>query len=147
MEKATAPRTAYTLIEKWLYFYLQQNQPAIQGVINMRIRSTATLHLSAMVLLTASMAASADRQADGEQAYQAKCASCHETGTNGAPVTGNPEDWEQRSDLWEAVLLAHANEGYLAMPAKGGDAQASDYEVGAAAEYLMSVVYPDALPD
>ena len=55
-----------------------------------------------------------------EQAYELACASCHAMGVNGAPIPGVRADWEERSSLWEAVLLEHANEGYFAMPAKRG---------------------------
>jgi cytochrome c5 len=113
----------------------------------MKTLPIATLSLCAIALLAASINASADRLADGKKTYEAICASCHESGANGAPLTNNPEDWAQRSDLWEAVLLTHANEGYLKMPAKGGDADTSDYDVGVAAEYMLSIVYPQTQPD
>jgi cytochrome c5 len=113
----------------------------------MTTHTVATLSLAAVALLAASINASADRLADGKKAYQANCASCHESGANGAPLTNNPQDWAQRSDLWEAVLVTHANEGYLKMPAKGGDDDTSDYDVGAAAEYMLSIVYPQAQTD
>ncbi|MEH6591256.1 MAG: c-type cytochrome [Halioglobus sp.] len=113
----------------------------------MKIHPIGTLCLTTLALLAISISASADRLADGKKAYETNCASCHASGANGAPLTNNPEDWVQRSDLWEAVLLTHAKEGYLKMPAKGGDTDASDYDVGVAAEYMLSVVYPQAQPD
>lgn len=88
-----------------------------------------------------------ERQEEGRAAYQQACAGCHETGLAGAPVPDRTEDWEDRSELWEAVLFEHARKGYLKMPARGGDSSLSDYATEAAAEYMMGLVYPDRLKD
>ena len=79
----------------------------------------------------------------GLDAYNKVCARCHETGANGAPVTGNPADWQGRSDLWQAVLMEHANAGYLEMPAKGGDEAMSDWTINAATQYMLEITFPD----
>jgi cytochrome c5 len=78
----------------------------------------------------------------GRQVYTKVCASCHDGGVNGAPVTGRSEDWVGRSDNWEAVQLEHANQGYMAMPARGGDPNLEKYDVDAAAEYILTVSHP-----
>lgn len=79
----------------------------------------------------------------GREAYEENCAGCHEEGLDGAPRTGNREDWEGRSWLWEAVLFEHARCGYEDMPAKGGCTTLDDVTVTKAAEYMMSLTYPD----
>ncbi len=84
-----------------------------------------------------------ERMEDGKRAYERACAACHATGVEGAPVVGNKSDWQQRSDLWEAVLFEHAQLGYIRMPAKGGEKDASDYDVEAAAEYMIKTAKPD----
>ncbi|MEH6610199.1 MAG: c-type cytochrome [Halioglobus sp.] len=84
---------------------------------------------------------------EGKKAYEATCASCHETGANGAPSTHNPEEWIGRSSLWESVLLEHANEGYLNMPAKGGNPNLTEYDLGVAAEYMLNISHPDQKSD
>jgi cytochrome c5 len=94
----------------------------------------------------------ADRMAsqrleDGRQVYMGACASCHDSGENGAPRTGQAKDWANRSHLWEAVLFEHANKGYLRMPGKGGKQDLSKYDVDAAAEYMLSVSHPDLPAD
>jgi cytochrome c5 len=94
-------------------------------------------------LVFCSLAVASERMEDGRIAYEAKCASCHATGKNGAPATSNPEDWKNRSELWDAVLAEHAKSGYLGMPAKGGDPGTSDYDVEVAAEYMLNMAYPD----
>jgi cytochrome c5 len=57
----------------------------------------------------------------------------------GAPLTGQPEYWAGRSRLWQAVLFRHAEQGYVKMPARGGDESLTDREVQAAAEYMLAV--------
>ena len=83
----------------------------------------------------------------GVDAYQKVCASCHESGLNGAPVTGDADAWSDRSMHWEAVLFDHAKRGYMDMPAKGGNPELSDRSVVAAAEYMLSITFPDRPPN
>jgi cytochrome c5 len=85
-------------------------------------------------------------QRTGKQAYDQVCARCHEEGIDGAPKTGDRDAWAGRSWLWEAVLFEHANDGYLAMPAKGGDETLDDATVEMAAEYMLTRTFPDAKP-
>lgn len=79
----------------------------------------------------------------GQRAYEDVCAGCHEEGINGAPKTGDLAAWEGRSWLWEAVLFEHARNGFNEMPAKGGDSQLDEATVTKAAEYMMSLTYPE----
>jgi cytochrome c5 len=84
-----------------------------------------------------------DRVSLGKDTYLSACASCHESGDHGAPVTGNQEQWEERSDMWQAVLSKHAKSGYLEMPGKGGQSDLSDESVEAATEYMLGLTFPD----
>ncbi len=84
---------------------------------------------------------------DGEQAYVEHCAGCHETGMLGAPREGEPQDWEGRSSLWQAVLMDHAKTGYFDMPARGGKTELPDEVVNAAAEYMLEMTFPDRPQD
>ncbi len=79
----------------------------------------------------------------GLQAYEKVCSTCHATGVNGAPAVGDQQAWSERSPLWEAVLFAHANEGYLGMPPKGGAPGLTEAEVNAAAEYMLMLTFPE----
>lgn len=83
----------------------------------------------------------------GEHAYLQYCAGCHETGMTDAPVVGNPSDWEERSQLWQAVLMEHAKTGYFDMPAKGSRPDLPDATIEAAAEYMLEMTFPDLPPD
>ena len=83
----------------------------------------------------------------GQRVYENVCAACHAQGLDGAPAIGDREDWTSRFELWVAVLEEHAKEGYLAMPAKGGDPSLSDQEVTAAVEYMLTQTLPDRRPE
>ena len=101
-----------------------------------------------MLVAVSTQCAGSERLEDGRKSYEAACAECHETGLKGAPRTGHAEDWNNRSGLWEAVLFEHANNGYLTMPAKGGEKNQTEYAVDAAAEYMVRMendYYCDAL--
>lgn len=100
----------------------------------------------ALALLSTPLLAS-DRLEDGKRSYETICASCHESGADGAPVVGRAEDWEGRSDLWEGVLFEHAESGYINMPARGAASHATNYDVEAAAEYMLHITYPDRSTD
>jgi cytochrome c5 len=76
-------------------------------------------------------------------AYEHACADCHEAGKDGAPRTGDPDAWSNRSALWEAVLLEHAQKGYFKMPPHGHDGRFTDDEVAAAAQYMLEITHPD----
>ncbi|MDH3999828.1 MAG: c-type cytochrome [Xanthomonadales bacterium] len=84
-----------------------------------------------------------DQLLEGQETYQAACASCHDSGEGGAPVTGEAADWSKRSDLWVAVLSDHAAKGYLDMPGKGGRADLSKESVDAALEYMLQKTFPE----
>jgi len=79
----------------------------------------------------------------GEDTYQDNCAQCHDGGDDDAPVIGDRDAWSDRSPLWSSVLIVHAQNGYLGMPAKGGCDALSEREVAAAGEYMLSETFPE----
>ena len=83
----------------------------------------------------------------GKEAYEEVCAGCHEEGLDGAPKTGDQADWDNRSWLWEAVLFEHAISGHGDMPAKGGDDALDEAKVTRAAEYMLTLTYPETHRD
>lgn len=116
------------------------------------MRLTAAIVATGFVLVgcangTDESASSADEALNGEAAYEEHCAGCHETGMLGAPREGEPIDWEERSNLWQAVLMEHANTGYFDMPAKGGKSDLPDDVVNAAAEYMLEQTFPNRPED
>lgn len=95
------------------------------------------------VLETAANSWRERRLSYGKSIYEQACASCHDEGLDGAPAIGDRKEWSTRSPLWLAVLLEHAKNGFLGMPAKGGDTLLSDRAVDAAGEYMLSVTFPE----
>ncbi len=79
----------------------------------------------------------------GKDVFDWACASCHASGEGNAPQLGDRNNWSDRSPLWSAVLLEHAQDGYLEMPAKGGHPYLSDRAVQAAGEYMLGVTFPE----
>lgn len=80
--------------------------------------------------------------ADGKATYDMVCFACHATGAAGAPKVGDKAAWAPRIGQGMDVLKQHANAGFKGnsgfMPAKGGRADLSDADVGAAVEYMVS---------
>ena len=83
------------------------------------------------------------RYETGKAIFEASCAKCHDNTGDAAPRIGDQDSWTDRSPLWSAVLFEHAKNGYLDMPAKGGDSALSGDDVEAAGEYMLSETFPD----
>jgi len=79
----------------------------------------------------------------GQLTYEEVCASCHAEGLDGAPATGDRTAWSTRSPLWSAILLNHAKDGYLDMPASGGHPELTEKAIEAAGEYMLSETFPE----
>lgn len=84
-----------------------------------------------------------DQMLEGNETYEAACASCHDTGVGDAPAIGDKDAWSDRSGLWVAVLSDHATAGYLDMPEKGGHGELTDESVSAAVEYMLLKTFPE----
>jgi len=83
----------------------------------------------------------------GRETYTKSCASCHDGNMYGVPGKGDRDSWSGRSPLWSAVLLEHAKNGFLEMPAGGGQPELSDRAVEAAGEYMLCETFPEMLRD
>ena len=77
----------------------------------------------------------------GEKLFGSVCTTCHTAGLMGAPKFGDKAAWAPRIAQGKETLYKHAIGGYQGksgvMPAKGGS-QASDDEVKAAVDYMVS---------
>ena len=79
----------------------------------------------------------------GRETYTVVCASCHDKGNGAVPSIGDRDSWSDRSPLWSAVLLTHAKEGFLDMPARGGQVELTERAVEAAGEYMLYETFPE----
>jgi cytochrome c5 len=72
-----------------------------------------------------------------------RCATCHTTGTSGAPRIGVFEDWKPRLGKGVNALVSSAIKGHKAMPSRAGMDKLSDTDLRNAVTYLVvnSVTY------
>lgn len=86
--------------------------------------------------------------ANGQSVYSASCASCHTAGIMGAPKTGVKANWTSRLAQGMATIVKKSIDGYSGeykgsktfMPAKGGNADLTDKQVGDAVAYMVKQV-------
>lgn len=74
----------------------------------------------------------------GDVVYKQVCAACHDAGVAGAPKLGDKGQWAERLAQGAQVLFESALKGKNAMPAKGGAAHLSDYEIERAVVYMAN---------
>jgi len=74
----------------------------------------------------------------GEKLFNSVCMACHGTGLAGAPKVGDKAAWKPRIAQGIDVLYVNAINGKNAMPPKGGAVNASDADVKAAVDILVS---------
>ena len=85
--------------------------------------------------------AAADREAG--QIVRDHCAGCHETGVDGAPEIGDLDAWIPRLKRARGFdgLVRSAIHGHGPMPARGGVADLTDFEIRSAILYMYSPQY------
>lgn len=74
----------------------------------------------------------------GEQIVQQYCAACHATGAAGAPKIGDRGAWAKRIGPGLDQMLKTALTGKGAMPARGGAADISDFELARAIVHMAN---------
>ncbi len=74
-----------------------------------------------------------------QDVYAALCASCHDTGLNDAPLTGDNAAWAARfQERGLDGLHASSINGRNLMPAKGGDPRLTDEEVMNTVDFILA---------
>ncbi|WP_146089286.1 c-type cytochrome [Amnimonas aquatica] len=91
-----------------------------------------------VVASAAPAAGQAPAQRSGAVILKAACASCHDNGLMGAPVTGNKKQWAARLAQGNAVVHRNALNGIRAMPPKGGCRSCSNEEIKAAVDIMIA---------
>ena len=107
------------------------------------IRPVGTFKCASAVALLALAIPLATQQAQasvrsGQEVVEAVCAACHATGANGAPKIGDESAWKGRAEQGLTSLTQHAIRGIRKMPAHGGNAGVSDYELELAITYMVN---------
>jgi cytochrome c5 len=108
--------------------------PAAATVPTAAAAPAATPAPAATAVAAAPQAAAAG---GGEAIYKQTCFACHGTGAAGAPKLGDKAAWAPRMAQGVPALVQNAIKGKNAMPPKGGS-NASDAEIRAAVEYMVS---------
>lgn len=78
---------------------------------------------------------------EGQLVYQDACASCHETGIQGAPITGNRDAWAGLLLKGRETLVRNTIDGIGTMPPRGGVPGLTDAEIAAAVGYMIEKVH------
>ena len=84
---------------------------------------------------TASAAPAADA---GKKLFESTCTNCHTAGVIGAPKLGDKAAWAPRIAQGKDALYDHALHGFKNMPQRGTAANASDADIKAAVDYMVS---------
>ena len=100
------------------------------------LTAAAVLALAMPVASRPAHAQGAERT--GKEVVQAVCASCHATGSNGAPKIGDQKAWSKRASQGLTGLTRHALEGIRKMPSHGGNPGLTDLEIGRAVAYMVN---------
>jgi cytochrome c5 len=74
----------------------------------------------------------------GEEVVKAVCVACHAVGALGSPKVGDKSAWGPRISQGYETLVKHAVVGIRAMPARGGNPDLTDVEVGRAVAYMAN---------
>jgi cytochrome c5 len=70
--------------------------------------------------------------------YESACVACHAAGVAGAPKFGDKAAWAPRIKTGMDALYTSVLKGKGAMPPKGTAMAASDADIKAAADYMVS---------
>jgi len=83
------------------------------------------------------IARDSDEPRPASEIYSAACASCHDSGAAGAPVTGVANDWIDRREQGMDTLYANAIDGIGGMPAMGLCRDCSEEEIRITVDYML----------
>lgn len=101
-------------------------------------KSTVVEAKAESVALVAKESAAPEASATGKEVYKSTCQMCHATGLMSAPKFGDKVQWAPRVAQGYDTLVNHAIHGIRAMPAKGGNEDWSDKEIGNAVKYMAN---------
>jgi cytochrome c5 len=79
----------------------------------------------------------------GRELYMFRCATCHNTGLNGAPKIGDKLAWQPRIEKGKETLYDNAINGIRNMPPKGGFPALKNEDVKAAVDFMITAAGGD----
>jgi len=94
--------------------------------------------LACAALAVAGLAHAQSGERTGGEIVKQQCASCHETGVNGAPRIDDRAAWAQRMKQGLDATVRAAIRGHDGMPARGGRADLTDAEFRSAILYMFN---------
>lgn len=97
----------------------------------------AVLFAFTPVVLAQAVAAQ-NTERSGKEVVEAVCGNCHRTGANGAPKIGDKKAWAKRASRGLTGLTHNAIKGIRKMPAHGGSASVTDFEIERAITYMVN---------
>lgn len=103
--------------------------------------ASGLLAVAVAALAMGAVPSAAGAQSDGrsgKEVVEAVCATCHATGTQGAPKIGDNKAWAMRAEQGLSGLTKHALEGFRQMPSHGGNPALTDLEIGRAVTYMVN---------
>ena len=91
----------------------------------------------ALIACVAFAATDDEQAARTKRIYESYCYVCHGTGWQGAPLTGNPGDWQPRIGQGWDTVLKNTRLGLNGMPPKGTCEECSDADFRAVIERMV----------
>ena len=122
--------------------FKEKNMGQIISALTLSAVFVLSLGLDARAGVTAADVAKYDL-ANGQSVYNTSCAACHDNGILKAPKTGVQADWTARFAQGMDTLVKKSIDGYTAegnMPARGGNPDLTDKQVGDAVAYMVKQV-------
>ena len=109
--------------------------PTVRHPAKLKPLSTLVLALCAVAVTPTAFAA---KERSGKEVVTQVCATCHESGKDGAPKISDRAEWAKRAAHGLDVIAANAITGVRKMPAHGGQASLTDLEMTRAVAYMVS---------
>ncbi|EON11837.1 MULTISPECIES: cytochrome c5 family protein [Pandoraea] len=112
--------------------------PAVASGADAGSAAAAAAAMASLKTATPAAASAGGNLEAGKKLYDTVCMACHASGVMNAPKFGDKAAWAPRIATGIDTLHNAAIKGLNAMPPKGGAANASDDDVKAAVDYMVS---------
>lgn len=114
--------------------------PNVSAAIPATVVPAAATPAATVVASAAPAAAAPAKAGDGKALYEVACVACHAAGVANAPKLGDKAAWAPRLKTGMDTLYASVIKGKGTMPPKGTAMSASDADIKASVDYMVSTV-------